>query len=270
MILPILRMCNNHDYMYFEKPWDYEGKHYAAGYYDENGNYYKEVAFKEDNGKTMADLECEYCGNRARYELVDGNIPTCENCGAPMKLAGVNTDTLKSEQEYSTYTNYTAEAPAPKKSWIRRHPILTFIGLVLICSIIKNVVSAVLFSSDFDSFGSGYQQMDTRSNPEIFGNTLYLTSSGKGTYVITDKANATLKLKWDSDAEGYYDPNTECWAWYNNETSTGVWQYWYEGHSSKYDSGWMEYVNGKWKVEKTANNWIEYPGNTSKFWHIAD
>ncbi len=78
---------------------------------------------------------------------------------------------------------------------------------------------------------------------------------------------------WDKAHDCYYDPQTDCYFWYNTTTKTHTWQYWYEGISSDYgDYGWMEYDTSKktWFIEVSNGNWTELPEryDTSRLWHI--
>jgi hypothetical protein len=75
------------------------------------------------------------------------------------------------------------------------------------------------------------------------------------------------------DGENYYDPETDCWFYFNEEA--GVWQYWYEGISSNYgDYGWMEYdeIEDQWYIEQSYGNWVELPDHYldeyDYLWHM--
>ena len=79
--------------------------------------------------------------------------------------------------------------------------------------------------------------------------------------------------EWNKEYESYYDPETDCYFWYNDTTKTHTWQYWYEGISSDYgDYGWMEYDASKslWYIEVSDGEWIELPSkyDRSRLWHI--
>ena len=277
LITPILRTCLNHEYLYFSEPWDYEGKHYDAGYYDENGKYYKEVAMKQEDGTTTVELECEYCGNRVKVEWKEGEMPVCSHCGAPMKLPDMETDTLNSETAYTEDAASSASYEKPTLlGRMKKHPVLTFVILVFICMLIKSAITIVRYESEPVSYsgGSGYEQAAVQSNTQLFGRTVYLEETGIGTYRrVSASSGADKTVTWSSDAESYYDKATDTYLWYNNETADGVWQYWVEGISSRYgDYGWMEYdaSRGIWGIETSANNWVEYTGDTSALWHIDE
>jgi hypothetical protein len=78
---------------------------------------------------------------------------------------------------------------------------------------------------------------------------------------------------YDAKSDNYYDKETDCYFWLNNNVTPPVWQYWYEGISSDYgDYGWMEYDYDKkcWFVETEKGKWEELPSyyDTSKLWHM--
>ena len=78
---------------------------------------------------------------------------------------------------------------------------------------------------------------------------------------------------WDDEMECYYDPETDCYFWYNDTTKTHTWQYWYEDISSDYgDYGWMEYdaSEKQWYIEVSDEEWVELPSeyDRSDLWHV--
>lgn len=78
---------------------------------------------------------------------------------------------------------------------------------------------------------------------------------------------------YDAKSDNYYDKETDCYFWLNNDVTPPIWQYWYEGISSDYgDYGWMEYDYDKecWFIETEKGKWEELPSyyNTDKLWHM--
>ena len=59
------------------------GRQYQTGYYDENGNYYRDVVFTQQ-GKILenatAVVRCDYCGTEDSRPWADREKP-CEHCG---------------------------------------------------------------------------------------------------------------------------------------------------------------------------------------------
>ena len=72
---------------------------------------------------------------------------------------------------------------------------------------------------------------------------------------------------------GYYDGETDCWFWYNEESN--AWQYWYEDISSDFgDYGWMEYdySEDQWHIETGEDRWepLPFEYDTSELWHFNE
>ena len=82
---------SRHDYQYYPSRWYDEstGTQYEAGYYDENGQYYKNVAVKKGSSYETL-LECEYCGTQIKLKWEEGAIPSCPNCGAQLTSVADN------------------------------------------------------------------------------------------------------------------------------------------------------------------------------------
>lgn len=78
-------------------------------------------------------------------------------------------------------------------------------------------------------------------------------------------------MRWDG--ENYYDNTHNYYAWYNNDVSPAMWQYWYDPISDNYGNcGWMEYdeTTREWYVEESKNNWVTVPEyyDTSELYYI--
>ena len=78
---------------------------------------------------------------------------------------------------------------------------------------------------------------------------------------------------YDANSDNYYDKDTGCYFWLNNDVTPPIWQYWYQGISSDYgDYGWMEYDYDKqcWFIETEKGKWEELPSyyNTDNLWHM--
>lgn len=101
---------------------------------------------------------------------------------------------------------------------------------------------------------------------------LYLLSNGDNVYrKSNDSREYDKSLVWDNEYQSYYDKDTYCYVYYNEDVSPHVWQYWYEGISSDFgDYGWMEYRAGRWYIEKSYNNWVVLPSdyNIRYLWYI--
>lgn len=261
---PIYYYCKNHNYIYYPESWMYDGIHYERGYYDENGLHYNNVAFKQ-NGVTYAELECEYCNNRAKIEWKDGFLPVCPNCGSQMQITGTIDEQVAQPSEYAL-TN--------SKSFILKILILVFyiLGLFAIFVLFALKLISIVFFTEDNNINRAVPN-EVVSNIDIYGSELYLSEDDNGIYVISDENDYDKLLTWDYGAESYYDPESDCYVWYNTDVAPNLWQYWYEDISADYgDYGWMEYESDSWFIEVSNGYWIDLPSkyDTSSLWHIKN
>ena len=269
--------CRHHNYTHYSMSWDdpQSGKHYDAGYYDENGNYYSDIAFRRDNKYQNVVAVCPYCSNRVHLDWEKGMELKCQSCGAPMEIETA----LDEYTQDPAYTNNTMGkySDSSQKKPISSTTIAVIAVLIFIFSPLFSIGSAIIglittaiFESASLSSSSSSSDSYT-SNIDIYGTTLYLNYKGDSTYELLSSStdDYTKKLTWDYKSEGYYDAQTECWIWYNTEVVPNLWQYWYEGISSAYpDYGWMEYEPTGWYIEVSDGNWQKYDGDTSRLWHL--
>jgi hypothetical protein len=266
----------NHDYVYYDKPYEVDGKTYQPGYYDENGTRYDNLMMKNADGSNTLILTCDYCGTTTKLDWKEGEVPHCSHCGAPLDVEKAQKDNISSSGSYNSET--APETKAKKKSSCLKW-ILFGLGLIMCLSLFRscgktvrpqevsvrptNTVQSILPTAPPTS--------DTMTSVPA-GGTIRLGQNADGSYyLITDGSTASKILKWDANSDSYYDPETNTYFWYNTDLENPVWQYWVEGVSSDYgDYGWMEYNNGKWYVEVSDGNWREYTGNPSGFWYITD
>lgn len=93
--------CVRHNYLYYPFDWTDEvtGKKYRQGYYDEDGNYYKDVVFRR-NGKYEDILcQCEYCDTVTKLDWTEDGPLICPQCGGSMKI-------LSALDEYAREPNW--------------------------------------------------------------------------------------------------------------------------------------------------------------------
>lgn len=265
----VLKHCRKHDYMYYPISWVDEdtGKSYKKGYYDENGNHYDNIAFKV-NGKYEYIFECEYCGTTIKSKWEDEVAPTCPNCSAPLDFSNIITDEEVNEavaadgeyvRDYS-YGNTTSAIFSKVKIWLVIFVVMSIISSAI--SAIEGRNSSYNDSSYSYGYDSEYGTTDVQgytNNPVTFGEEIYVDALGRS-------------CEWSYEYDNYYDPETDCYFWFNGDQETGGWQYWYEGISSEYSSGWMEYdyVDECWYIETYEGNWKVLPNkyNSSRLWHF--
>ena len=236
--------CAAHDYDYYPKSWTAEdGRYFEEGYYDENGQHYNNMIMA--GGSTM--LMCNYCGNRMVYTWAEGALPTCDKCGAQLQID----ITDKVENAGGNYISYQRE---PRRNALKT--VLIILGIYIAMRMVAGVVALVFLHSH----GWTNEQSDTTRSTAAVNNSIYVEEIGRTCY---------------KDGADWYDSDTQCWFWYNNEQEPYQWQYWYECISSDYgDYGWMEYDmdEGAWFVEVSDGNWVHLPDSydTSKLWHMTD
>lgn len=76
----------SHDYTYYPEDWtdSKTGRSFKSGYYDEEGNYYDDLALKEVL-ESEKGLKCEHCGTEIRKVWKEGEEHLCPNCGSELK-----------------------------------------------------------------------------------------------------------------------------------------------------------------------------------------
>ncbi len=304
-----------HQYIYYPIAWvdSLSGQTYLPGYYDENGNHYGNVAFKEGDKYKNVICKCDYCDSQITMDMTEKQSQEleCPNCGAPMKVLSTldemenNAAAAGNGGGYGNSGAYGSGSTV-RSSGIRRFVFiaLLIIAVLFVIGFINRAVSSVVNSysqavqyGDNSGYGTGYSDgtgssgygdygTDTYddgsgypagvSNIDLFGRTIYLDKTGEGTYVISDDGNASYDkmISWEASYDSYYDPETDCYIWYNNDVTPGIWQYWYEGISSGYEpSGWMEYdESGVWYIEQDYGDWFELPQSDYAYylWHIEE
>ena len=221
-----------HDYIYYPHDWqDESGNRYKEGYYDENGQYYTNIA--APNVETL--LTCTYCGAKMLYKWQEGVFPNCPSCGAQFQI-----DKIDAEHTFSSSVN--------------THPlkVIGIIYLVMFIILMAVAMPMILISSMIQKH--------------------YEDDSYKPDSVYVSEIGRECKL----DGEDYYDEESKCWFWFNDEVSPAQWQYWYEGISDDYgDYGWMEYddTENVWYIETSRDNWqtitIESK-DEERVWHFDD
>ena len=256
--------CSKHDYAFYSKSWESNGIEYKAGYYDETGKYYKQgdIIFKQDDGYYTAKLKCQYCGNTVLYRWKDGEFSSiCNQCGAAMSVENFATDTILSVEE--GVNREMKKSKIASKFYSAIYLIVSFSFFAFLTAFFVKVTVDLSTETASD---------ETDSNIKIFGTELYLDliDEQNNTYQICSSEDAYEKhLTWDYGTDCYYDKESDCYIWYNTDVSPNLWQYWYEGVSNKYESGWMEYEGvNNWYIEDKDGKWDIYSGNTSEFWHI--
>ena len=191
----------------------------------------------------------------------------CPHCGGPMEIISELDDYL---QEGTPNPGAFPNQPTKPKKRSRGCLIsflITFailVGLIVYGSTLQSndpIPQPISISSESNSYVDYNQQ-----------STLYLVRTGDRSYRVAGQTETPDKtLRWSQEDESFYDPEAECWLWYNMDMDPPVWQYWVEGISSDYgDYGWMEHDESGWYIEVSHGDWIEVPlkYNTSNLWFV--
>ena len=295
-----------HDYVYYPASWTdpISNTSYEEGFYDENGQYYKSVAFPQNGTYENVVCRCPYCGRESILNLSQDDVYRhdleCSHCGGPMEIVSTldeycggatspeerpNTHVYASEESLRKFR----EKPKKKRRGCLTAFVITSLVFVFLYalgsySIAKQEREAALQNNQPVSYGEndgtpaaqqGNGVLSLEDDDGGFGEKIALRPAGEGSFVITDSSladSAEKLLLWDREAESYYDPDTECWLWFNTDVSPSVWQYWYEGISSDYgDYGWMEHEDSGWYIETDNGRWERLPEryDTARLWYIA-
>ena len=303
--------CEKHNYSFFPEPWtdSATGLSYKGGFYDENGQYYEDVAFKKGDRYEDVLFACPYCGAKIHQNWKDGEVVKCSSCGGNMNVISF-LDTYTQDPEYTEMSKRGKTGNGRGKKSVTA----AIIAGITVAAVSFSVVLAAFvitqrrlaagyyetYSSsdrgtdlahrnsysylhdydfdryekdDADEYDDGYEN-NAVSNVDIFGKEIYLNDLGDSAYERTGSKDGAAKvIKWDYGAESYYDKESDCYIWFNTDVSPNLWQYWYEGISSDYgDYGWMEYEDGSWFIEESEGHWIELPAyyDRDKLWHIDE
>ena len=270
----------HHQYVYISNPWvDDLGRRWEAGYYNETGAYAQNLNNPAADSPFESSVlcECEYCGHSAVYnaEKMDEINLTCPNCGATMKVSSFQdkiTETNNSSYINRSTSDYDERAVERTRSKTKFLIILVmlFFFLPYFLGVFKSMSSHQQNYQPVE-YQENYQY-PSASNPEIFGNTIYLARNSSGAYsIVTDSSKAEYTLEYDRYEDSYYCQELDEWFWHNTDVVPSVWQYWKESISGDYgDYGWMEHDSDGWWIEESNGNWVSVPSHydTSRLIYI--
>lgn len=260
-----------HDYMYYPESWvDTDtNTEYQAGYYDENGEYYKAISFREDDGTYHNVLcQCDYCGTQSMLDVTDPETPLlCPCCNGKVRLITALDEhavILDKRGVESVITPAQQEATRKVLFKIGKFLLIFYMVPIVIFFLIRFVIFILTLFSAFD----------TEPTKKYTDDRLYLDLIDTNTYEVMDSDNTSgydKLLIYDSESDLYYDSDTDCYVYFNQDIQPYAWQYWYEDISSNYgDYGWMEYDDDElqWYIEYSNGNWEELSYAPSYLWHI--
>ena len=274
----------NHDYVYYPESWVDEstGTSYQKGYYDENGQFYDNVAFQKDGKYENVVCHCPYCFQDTVMNLDAGENAVrnlqCPHCGGPMEIQSELDDYLSGPAEnthvYNSEESLRQFRESKKTKKRKRWPWIVGIlaALVIGSSLTEDEEPQYSYQND------PVQQIEVINNGSTqdswyLEDTVSLEKTGQNSFRVVPSGSGDKTLVWDEDADSYDDEDSQCWLWYHTEVEPPIWQYWYEVISSDYgDCGWMEHDSEGWFVEASQGNWIHLPErySTADLWYIED
>lgn len=229
---------------YHCKQHDYE--YFPHSWTDEEG-FKHEEGYYDENGQHYTNiaipgietnLTCSYCGTHMLYKWKEGVFPVCPNCSGQFQI-----DIIDAEPVTSSSANRTSLLTVLKIYGIMYVLLMTF---VFLCS-----AGSLLLNKLFASPEEKYDRLDK----------IYVEETGHTCY---------------KDGEDWYDEESDCWFYWNDDISPAQWQYWYTGISDDYPNyGWMEYDDdtGEWWIEMEAGAWgciNEEFYEDIDLWHFED
>ena len=263
-----------HDYVYYPDSWTdtSTGTYYEKGYYDENGDRYDDVSFARNGKYENVLCHCDYCGRDTLLNLDATDALTdlkCPGCTAPLTIKSALDEVVATGGTYSP-SRYTPAQTGPRKKK-RKWPWILAVFLLLVGLGEYQIAKEEANQPQVDPV----QQIQYNYNNSSvgLGTEISLRRSGADSYRYSAAGSADKTLVWDVGADSYYDEDSDCWLWYNEDVNPAVWQYWYEGISSDYeDGGWMEHYSDGWFIEASPGNWIPLPDSydRSGLWYIDE
>lgn len=288
--MPVTHYCLKHNYAYYPYDWtdSTTGASYKKGYYDEDGQYYEDVAFRYDGKYKDVLCKCEYCDTVTKLDWSEGGPLICPQCGGSLKIVSFLDEYTRDPgyekaRRQSDYVEYggsgvsSGRAQGLNKFVVLAIAAVFFVVTLLIAGVVRSAQNRsqdpgayINLDPDRNDVG-GTAEPSPQSNVELFGLTLYLEETEPGVYRIGGREDYSRKLSWSYNDESYYDSDSGMWLWYNTEVLPNLWQYWYEPISGDFgDCGWMEYEPSGWYIERSEGDWIPVPEeyDTSELWHM--
>ena len=215
--------------------------------------------------------DCPYCGSRVAGVPSQNGFSSlsCPNCGGALQSSNAVQSMPSVGQVYSTptYNSTPTYQATPSVSGTDYHTLQARQGgcvTKLIGFIIVSIIIVVILFAVFKFGGSNNNYSYTNDNNYNYSyshdDSIYVSALGRTVY-------------WDNEYDSYYDRDTDCYFFLNQDMNPPIWQYWFEGVSSKYgDYGWMEWDDDErcWYVQTGSSSWKKLPESeyTNHLWHM--
>ena len=189
-----------HDYVYYPVAWidSSTGRSYEKGYYDENGQHYDDVSFKNDGKYKNVVCHCSYCDKDTIIDLSAEDAASqslqCPSCGAPMAVNSFLDDYITADANGRPASD--SEARAVQRTSRRNIGCLIALAIFLAIGIISCVATDLSDSSSGSGSGSGQiYVLNEDSNVDLFGETVLLSADENGGYRIQKGSGTPNKTK---------------------------------------------------------------------------
>ena len=231
----------------------------------DHSNQYSNIeinnSYEKDTDK-IKKVKCPYCDSKFEYnesKIDDITEFKCPNCGAKLEKEDID---ISVAPKKDILRSPTKEESKSKEFSTAEKVGIAAIAIMIVLLIFAFIVCTAGVVRDIGSSSTTEPDMIVNNTDTVNDqqeDSIYVSEIGRTCYLLEDG--------------NYYDPDTDCYFWYNTDVYPNIWQYWYEGISSDYgDYGWMEYdeSEGLWYIQVSDYNWIVLPDeyDTSYLWHI--
>ncbi|GEM_PF-4196057 len=207
--------------------------------------------------------DCPYCGSRVTGVPSQNGLSSlsCPNCGGVLQQNNAVFQQQQPAQQFiqspAFAGDYNARAVQSNRNQ-GRSCLATVIGFVMVAVIIACILF-FLFRGNAGS-NQGYSNTTNYNYSDSHEDSIYVPALER--YV-----------DWNNEYDSYYDRETDCYFFLNQEMNPPIWQYWFEEVSSRYgDYGWMEWDDDErcWYIQEGANSWVKLPESeyTNYLWHM--
>ena len=216
--------------------------------------------------------DCPYCGSRVSGVPSQNGFSSlsCPNCGGALQANNAVSTMPSVGQAISTPSfnstpTYQASPSAGtdyRTLQARQGGCVTkLIGFIFVIVIIGVILFVMFMIKGTGNSSYNYSNDNNYNYSYSHEDSIYVSVLGRTVY-------------WDDEYDSYYDRDTDCYFFLNQDMNPPVWQYWFEGVSSKYGSnyGWMEWDDYErcWYVQTGSSTWKKLPENeyTNYLWHM--
>lgn len=230
----------------------------VAGYYDENDDYYTNVAI--DGKETV--FTCWYCKKQAcrawSEEEKDNIVPFgCEHCGKIYRIDAYDKPELVEIEEEKPFGEVIADGIKDTIRLILNDAYACMYCIFIIISCFIMAIIVFFFPSANEKLQEkgliGILSEETEEVNEYFAESPKVHEPPQSIYI-----NEIGRAVYKNDKGLFEDEETGCLFFWNESANPAQWQYWYSGVSDEFTGyGWMRYDANKaeWSIEVSEGTW---------------